>query len=129
MSKYIFNEFGASEAALEGQKLNGTLATQGIETFEIALATPKVTHITVTYGASRLLSGTSEPPAGMKTLIVKNIGRIAARLGESSGSAIYEKGLLLEPGETRVFKAIGQSVPKIYGRSTGFSTVLEVIEA
>ena len=129
MSEYIYNAFGAAEAELGSQKLNGTLEAPKIETFEIALATPTVTHITVTYGASRLLSGKSEPTPGTKTLIVKNIGRIAARLGESSGSAIYEKGLLLEPGETRIFRALGDAAPKIYGRSTGFSTVLEVTEA
>ena len=94
----------------------------------VAVAAPRITRVTVTYGASTLLAGAASPLEGMKTLIVRNRGHIMARIGASSDKPIFEEGIELEPGAEIKIPVTGSAPPKIYGRSSGFTTVLEVIE-
>ena len=113
---------GALKALDEKQKQVIDLAVEAI---------PRRSMITATYGASILLAGAAEPLAGMKSLKVHNCGEVLAWLGASSSSAIHEGGIALEPGAWIEFKssAAGGTFPKIYARSAGYSTLLEVVEA
>ena len=54
-------------------------------------------------------------------------GKNTVLVGLSSDQAIYEEGLPVEPGETKVFKFAGESID-LYGRSNGFACNVTVWE-
>lgn len=84
-------------------------------------------NLVLTYGASTLLAVGSSSLSGRKQLTVRNNGRNTVLVGPSSEQAIYEEGLPVEPGETKVFKFSGDSID-LYGRSTGFACNVTVWE-
>lgn len=106
-------------------KLDGKIS----KTYEIAVPEPRRSLITAVYGASILLAGGDTPLSGMKSLKVINRGEILAWIGKTSSNAIYEGGIELEPGCEITFTFSGETPASLYARSSGFSTLLEVIEA
>ena len=84
-------------------------------------------NLVLTYGASTLLAVGSSSLSGRKQLTVRNNGRNTVLVGPSSEQAIYEEGLPVEPGETKVFKFSGDSID-LYGRSNGFACNVTVWE-
>lgn len=89
-------------------------------------AAPDIITKTATYGASLLLAYGSANLADRTYLIVKNRGRNQVRVGDQSTAAIYEEGIPIEPGETKVFK-VGSTV-SLYARAMGYSADLEIAE-
>ena len=89
-------------------------------------ASPNATTKTAQYGTSLLLAYGSSNKTGRTYLIVKNKGEVMARIGSSSESAIYEEGIPIEPGETKVFKASAEI--SLYARAMGYATELEITE-
>ena len=83
--------------------------------------------LVLTYGASTLLAVGASSLSGRKQLTVRNNGRNTVLVGPSSEQAIYEEGLPVEPGETKVFKFLGDSID-LYGRSNGFACSVTVWE-
>ena len=88
--------------------------------------TPDIITKTATYGASLLLAYGSANLADRTYLIVKNKGRNLVLVGDQSSAAIYEEGIPVEPGETKVFK-IGSTV-SLYARSMGYGAEIEIVE-
>ncbi len=84
-------------------------------------------NLVLTYGASTLLAVGASSLQGRKQLTVRNNGRNTVLVGPSSDQAIYEEGLPVEPGETKVFKFAGDPVD-LYGRSNGFACNVTVWE-
>lgn len=84
-------------------------------------------NLVVTYGASTLLAVGATSLQGRKQLTVRNNGNNTVLVGPSSDQAIYEEGLPVEPGETKVFKFSGDSID-LYGRSNGFACSITVWE-
>lgn len=89
-------------------------------------ASPKTVVKTTQYGTSLLLAYGSSNLSGRTYLIVKNRGDVMARIGSSSNAAIYEEGIPIEPGETKVFKASAEI--SLYARAMGYATELEITE-
>lgn len=87
---------------------------------------PKSIKKTATYGASVLLAYGSSNLSERSHLIVKNLGRVQARIGENSTASIYEEGIPLEPGEVVTFNV--DSTIELWARSTGYATELEITE-
>lgn len=83
--------------------------------------------LVLTYGASTLLAVGSASLSGRKQLTVRNNGSNTVLVGPSSELAIYEEGLPVEPGETKVFKFSGDSID-LYGRSNGFACSVTIWE-
>ena len=127
MDNYTLQGCSSADMALLGLNIDKQDKSSVME-ISVAVAAPRITLITVTYGASTLLAGAASPLEGMKTLIVRNKGHIMARIGASSDKAIYEEGIELEPGCELRIPVTASAPPKLYGRSSGFTTVLEVIE-
>ncbi len=97
------------------------------DTLEFSMA-PASGKITLSYGASRLIALGGSNLSGRTKIIVTNLGPCQIRLsGSSSESAIYENGYPVEPGQTVILN-VGSSI-SVYGRSTGYKTVVEVTEA
>lgn len=84
-------------------------------------------NLVLTYGASTLLAVGTSSLSGRKQLTVRNNGKNTVLVGLSSDQAIYEEGLPVEPGETKVFKFAGESID-LYGRSNGFACNVTVWE-
>lgn len=93
---------------------------------DIAIA-GTATSLTLTYGASTLLASGAASATDRGSLIIQNLGPAQVRVGGSSDSAIYEDGLAVEPGETKVFKFASTSVD-LYGRAMGYATKVKVWE-
>lgn len=93
---------------------------------DIAIA-GTATSLTLTYGASTLLASGAASATDRGSLIIQNLGPAQVRVGVSSDSAIYEDGLAVEPGETKVFKFTSTSVD-LYGRAMGHATKVKVWE-
>lgn len=83
--------------------------------------------LVLTYGASTLLAVGASSLSGRKQLTVRNNGRNTVLVGPSSTQAIYEEGMPVEPGETKVFKFSGDSID-LYGRSNGFACSVTIWE-
>ena len=82
----------------------------------------------MTYGASTLLAVGSTSLSGRTQLTVKNCGRNTVLIGPSSEQAIYEEGLPVEPGETKVIKFSSGTSIDLYGRSMGYACEVKVWE-
>ena len=83
--------------------------------------------LVLTYGASTLLAVGSASLSGRKQLTVRNNGNNTVLVGPASEQGIYEEGLPVEPGETKVFKFSGDSID-LYGRSNGFACSVTIWE-
>jgi len=114
-----------------GEKINQTIET-GLEkkTTDLVLSvSPATGSIVATHGASVLLACSSANLTGRKLLVVKNTSETQqVYIGESSVSAIYEKGITLEPLETKRFELADDTI-ELYARSSGYSAVLDIMEA
>lgn len=95
------------------------------ESFEMG-ASPSMATKTAQYGSSLLLATGSANKEGRTYLIVKNTGNNVVRVGASSEASIYEVGIPIEPGATKVFKA--SNTVSLYARAMGYSSELEITE-
>lgn len=90
---------------------------------------PKFKTIVATYGASVLLANGAATLAGRKSLIIRNTDTLVpVRIGPTSANAIYEEGIVVEPGQSMVLTFTGSDVD-IYARSAGYEVTLEVAES
>lgn len=91
---------------------------------------PNYASIIATYSASILLAASGTTLVGRKQLLVMNTDKqVAVRVGPSSVNAIYEDGIVIEPGQTMVFSFTGASDVDLYVRSAGYAVRVEVMEA
>jgi len=90
---------------------------------------PAAATLALTYGASTLLAAGESTAEGRTALIIQNLGPSRIRVGQSSANAIYEEGLAVEPGETKVFNFTGNEDDiNLYGRAMGYKTKVKVWE-
>jgi hypothetical protein len=85
--------------------------------------------VTATSATSVLLKAGGSELAGRTKMIVKNSSRFQVKIGASSGDAIYQLGIPVDPGQTETVEFDPTVAVSVYARSQGGAARLEVTEA